>query len=117
MFVCDYAKVEGNQSVVVEVLRVIECGEVQPEDVKLARAPILFEGGSGEHEEDDGELLERCEILKLLSVLPLVLAEGGDLFGDLVSVLVGLVDVVGEGGVLREEVDDELERVGLEGVL
>ena len=117
VFVRDYAKVKGNWPIMVEVLRMLECGEVEPEDVELPSAPILLEGGGREHEEDKRKLLERCEVLKSLSVLPLVVIEGGDLVSDLISVLVHLVDVVGEGGVLREEVDDKLEGVGLEGVL
>ena len=36
--------------------------------------------------------------------------------GDLVSVLVCFVDVIGKGGVLWEEVDDKFKDVCLEGV-
>ena len=116
VLVHNYAKVEGNRPVVVEVLRVLESGEVVSEDIEFPGAPVLFEGVGGKDKEDKGKSLEQGEFLEPLAILPLVVVEGGDLVSDLVSVFIGLVDVVGEGGVLREEVDDELEGVGLEGV-
>ena len=78
-----------------------ERGEVGSEDVEFPSASVLLEGISGEDEEDERESFERGEFLEPLTVLPLVVVKGGDLVSDLVSVLICLVDVVGEGRVLR----------------
>ena len=94
VFVCNYAKVEGNQLVMVEVLQVLEVGEVDPEDVELPSVPVLLEGIWGKDEEDEGESLKRGEFLKPIAILPLVVVEGGNLVGDLIAVFVLLVDIV-----------------------
>ena len=112
-----YTKMEGDQPVMVESLLVFEGGDVYLKDVELPGAPVLFEGVRGYDEEDECESLKRGELLESCTILPLVVVEGGDLIGDLVSIFVHLVDVIGKGGVLQEEVDNKFEGVGLEGVL
>ena len=117
VLVHNYTKVEGDRPVMVESLLVLEGGDVNPKDVELSSAPILFEGISRQDKKDQHEVFERGEFLESRAVLLLVVVESGNLVSDLVSVFVHLVDIVGESGILREEVDDELEGVGLKGVL
>ena len=52
MLVHYYAKVEGNWPVMVESLLVLEGGDVDPEDIELPSAPILFEGVRGKDKEN-----------------------------------------------------------------
>ena len=117
MLVRYYTKVEGDWPVMVKLLLMLEGGDVNPKDVELSSAPILFEGISRQDKKDQHEVFERGEFLESRAVLLLVVVESGNLVSDLVSVFVHLVDIVGESGILREEVDDELEGVGLKGVL
>ena len=117
MLVLYYAKVEGYWPVVVELLRMLEGGDIDPEDVELPGAPILLEGVRGKDEQDQCKSLERGKLLKTVAVLFFVGVERSNLIGDLVAVLVGLVYIVGEGWVLREEVDHKFKGVRLKGVL
>ena len=117
VFICYYTKVEGDWPVMVKSLLVSEDGDVNPEDIEFSSALILLEGVGGEDEEDKHEAFERSEFLELVAVLPLVLVKGSNLVCDLVSVFVRLVDVIGECGVLWEEIDNKLKGVGFEGVL
>ena len=111
-----YTKMEWYWPVMVQPLRVLEGGDVNPEDVELPSTPVLLEGVRWENKEDESESFERGELLETVAVLFFVKVEGGDLVGDLLSVLVYLVNVVGKGGVLREEVDNKFEDVGFKGV-
>ena len=95
----------------------LEGGDVDPKDIELPGALIFLEGIRGKDEKDEGEAFERSELLEPIAVLLLITVKGGNLVSDLVSIIVYLVDVVGERRVLREEVDNELEGVGLKGVL
>ena len=101
----------------VEPLQVLEGGNVYSKDVEFPGVLVLFEGVRWEDEEDEGEVFKGHEFFKARAVLLLVLVEGGDLVGDLVAIFVSVVDVVGERGVLGEEIDDEFKHVGFEGVL
>ena len=101
----------------VEPFLVFEGGKVESKNIEFPSVPVLLEGIRGKDEEDKGKTFEAGEFLEPGTIFPLVTVEGSDLVGDLVTILICLVDVVCEGGVLGEEVDDELECVGLKGVL
>ena len=101
----------------VKPLRVLELGDVNPEDVKLPSAPVLLESVGRKDKEDECKSLEGGELLESVAILFFVRVKCSDLISDLVAVLICLVDIVGKGGVLWKEVDNEFEGVGLEGVL